>query len=135
MECNVLKNEVRETGKQKHKNPVNNFLKTKYHEKLKEYKGLCKSKRWQFWQRKFKDIENSIGDPKEFWEKWKNFGETDSVLKEPDIKGGTGIIISSISTLNTIEKTWKSRLIILVVREIYQMNLLVKKNLQMLSQT
>ena len=59
----------------------------KYHEKLKEYKRECKSKRFQFWQNKFKDIEYSINDPKEFWEKWKNFSEIDTRKRKPDIKG------------------------------------------------
>ena len=85
--CNVLKCEVREVGKQKHANPHNNLLKIKYHEKLKEYKRECKSKRYHFWQNKFKDIEYSINDPKAFWEKWKKFSEIDTLKRKPDING------------------------------------------------
>ena len=85
--CNALKCEVREVGKQKHDNPHNNLLKMKYHEKLKEYKRECKSRRYNFWQNKFKDIEYSINDPKAFWEKWKKFSEIDTLKRKPDING------------------------------------------------
>ena len=54
--CYVLKCKVDVVGKQKHANPHNNLLKMKYHEKLKEYKRECKSRRYNFWQNKFKDI-------------------------------------------------------------------------------
>ena len=86
-ECEVLKHNVRRIGKQKHENPHNHFLKTKYHEKLKEYKNNCKSKRYHFWKKQLEDIEHSISDPKAFWEKWKKIGEIYVDRKSPDIKG------------------------------------------------
>ena len=86
-ECNDLKRDVRYAGKQKYLNPQNSFLKSKYHEKLKEYKRNCKTKRFHFWQNKFRDIENSLCDTKLFWDKWKTFSETDVNRKEPEING------------------------------------------------
>ena len=62
-------------------------MKTKYHEKLKEYKKECKSKRSYFWQNKLYDIENSLGDSKVFWKKWKNASEDFHTESRPDIKG------------------------------------------------
>ena len=74
-------------SKEKFLNPNVNLLKTKYHEKLKEYKRKCKSKRYNFWQSNFNDIENSLGDSKTFWRKWKNASEHYSNTKVPDITG------------------------------------------------
>ena len=86
-ECEAMKREVRKAGKEKFLNPNVNLLKTKYHEKLKEYKRKCKSKRYNFWQSNFNDIENSLGDSKTFWRKWKNASEHYSNTKVPDITG------------------------------------------------
>ena len=69
---------MRTVGKQKLRKPSDNLLKTKYHEKLKEFKGKCRSKRASFWQNKFIEIENSLKDPKTFWKKWKNASELDT---------------------------------------------------------
>ena len=43
-ECDILKRQVQNQGIQKHNAPHNNFLRTKYCEKLKEYKNKCKYK-------------------------------------------------------------------------------------------
>ena len=86
-ECHDLKHNVRELGRKKHENPRNNFLRTKYHEKLKEFKRNCKSKRYHFWQSKFNDIENSLNDAKTFWDKWKKFSEVETPGKKSKIKG------------------------------------------------
>ena len=86
-DCNKSKGEARKAGKEKHKNPQNNLLKMKYHEKLKEFKGLCKSKRFKFWQNKFDEIEDSLKDSKTFWKKWKNASEIDIPQRKPNITG------------------------------------------------
>ena len=86
-ECDELKHDVRVSGKHRHQNPENSLFKSKYHEKLKEFKRTCKSKRYYFWKDKFTDIEQSLNDPKNFWNKWKQFSETDTTPRKPDIKG------------------------------------------------
>ena len=45
-ECQNSKPEVRKIGRDKYFNPNDNLLKTKYHQKLREYKSKCKSKRY-----------------------------------------------------------------------------------------
>ena len=62
-------------------------MRNKYHEKLKEYKYKCKSKRWLFWRSKFEAIEKSLGDSKLFWENWKNSGEVEHYPTYPNISG------------------------------------------------
>ena len=78
---------MHEISRNKHKNPNNNLLKSKYHEKLKELKTKCKSKRYQFWQTKLNEIENAANDPKSFWKKWKKMNEIDVNPIEPNITG------------------------------------------------
>ena len=86
-ECKNLKSEVRGVGKEKHLSPHDNLLRAKYHEKLKEYKKTCKSKKYFFLQDSLHDIESSLSDSKSFWEKWKNFGENDTVKQDMKIPG------------------------------------------------
>ena len=78
---------MRKAGKQKFEKPNESFLKVKYHEKLSEYKKKCKSKRNAFWQNKLAEIENSLGESKSFWEKWKNANEVYSSINKPEITG------------------------------------------------
>ena len=86
-DCNILKEEVRDAGRGKHNKPHDNLLKVKYHEKLKEFKGKCRSKRFMFWQNKFNEIEASLKDPKMFWKKWKSASELDSQQRKSNITG------------------------------------------------
>ena len=65
-ECRELKSEVHKAGKEKHNNQHNSLLRLRYHEKLKEYKTKCKTKRYLFWQNKFDSIEKTLGDSKQF---------------------------------------------------------------------
>ena len=67
--------------------PFNNLLREKYHDKLKEYKRTCKSKKYFFIQNNLREIESDINDSKSFWEKWKTFGENDSKGSEMKIPG------------------------------------------------
>ena len=86
-ECNTLKHEVRNLGKKKHEIPNDSLMKEKYHKKLNEYKKKCKYKRNNFWKKTFEDIENSLGDPKTFWKKWKNSKECFTHNSQPNISG------------------------------------------------
>ena len=70
-ECFGLRRNVRVIGRQKLNNPEDNLLKSKHHEKLKEFKKKCKSKRYNFWKEKMDDMESVLNDPKTFWNKWK----------------------------------------------------------------
>ena len=67
--------------------PNNNLVRSKYHDKLKEFKKKCKSKRNLYLKNKLNDIEGSLGDPKMFWEKWKNAKEIDNNPSDTKIKG------------------------------------------------
>ena len=86
-ECNNLKKQVRQIGRDKHKKPHDTLLKTKYHEKLKEFKSKCKSKRYYFWQNKLNVIGNSLDSPIKFWKNWKYAKETLTEQKTPAISG------------------------------------------------
>ena len=86
-ECQELKYEASKMARKKHENPKENLLKKQYHDKLKENKSKCKSKRYLFWQNTFKNIEESMNDPKSFWKKWKNANELEYQPKEPEITG------------------------------------------------
>ena len=86
-DCQKLKQDVRKLGRRKHSDPYDNLLRVKYHEKLREFKGKCRSKRFLFWQTKFNEIEESLKYPKTFWKNWKNASEIDSFKCEADITG------------------------------------------------
>ena len=77
-DCKKLKTEVRKFGKEKHLSPHDNLLRLTYHEKLREFKKTCKSKKYFFLQDSLNEIESALDDSKSFWEKWKNFGEIDT---------------------------------------------------------
>ena len=86
-ECTELKRGVREVGKRKQEIPNSNLLKKKYHEKLKEYKSHCKTKRFEYWKEKVSELENVSNDPKIFWKKWNNIDEVETVSSQPKISG------------------------------------------------
>ena len=86
-ECHALKTEVRQSAKAKHKDPHNNLLRSKYHEKLKSYKQKCKSKRYNYWQNKLNEVENSLNNSKEFWKKWKDANEFELPKQHDNITG------------------------------------------------
>ena len=75
---------MRKFGRKKILLPHDNLLREKYHEKLKEFKKTCKSKKYFLLQDNLREIESALDDSKSFWEKWKSFGETDT--KEQSIK-------------------------------------------------
>ena len=82
-ECNNLKKQVRQIGREKHKKPHDTLLNTKYHEKVKAFKSKCKSRRYYYWQNKLNEIENSLDNPTKFWKTWKNSKETHIEQKPP----------------------------------------------------
>ena len=85
--CCELKKETRRLGRQKHKQPDNPFLREQYRDKLREYKRHCQRSRFLFWNKNFEEIENSLQDPKEFWEKWNRCSEQSNIKTTPDITG------------------------------------------------
>ena len=87
MECNGLKKDVRNLGREKHKKPDDNLLKQKYHEKLKEYKSKCKNKKNMFWENTLKEIDSSLNDPNTFWKKWKKLDERHISSSKPNVTG------------------------------------------------
>ena len=70
-ECHEMKKKMRRAGREKHKNPGECILRTRYHEKLKVFKKQCRSKRNQFWNKTLEEIENSLSDPLTFWKNGK----------------------------------------------------------------
>ena len=88
-ECNNLKREVRKLGRHKGKDPRNNLLREKYHEKLGQYKRTCNSKKFKFWQDNFIILEKACKDPKEFWNKWRECTEHFETKLRTKITGET----------------------------------------------
>ena len=88
-ECCKLKKVARAIGRESHKKPHENILRTKFHEKLKEYKKTCRNKKQRFWRKSLDEIENSLNDPNTFWKKWKNANDTSTPPEKPDITGDT----------------------------------------------
>ena len=86
-DCSKLKHDVRRIGREKHSSSHNNLLREKYHEKLKEFKKTCKSKRNLFWNNKLSEVEQSLNDPKMFWQKWKNAKEEENFSSDTKIQG------------------------------------------------
>ena len=86
-ECVKLKKSIHKLGREKLKHPEKNLIKTKYHEKLKELKTKCRKKRFDFWQNKFQDINDSLNNSKDFWNKWKNASEEFKSSETSSIKG------------------------------------------------
>ena len=97
-DCVKLRSEVRKKGREKHWSPHDTLLRLKYHEKLKEFKKICQSKRYFFFQDKLEEIESALGDSKSFWEKWKHFGEIDT--NKSDIKIPCDKLYSHFSNLH-----------------------------------
>ena len=85
VDCNKMKLEVRKVGREKQRNPANLFLREIYTKKIKEYRSICHSRRFNFWKEKFALIENSLTDSKQFWENWKNCSETPSTRSKSTI--------------------------------------------------
>ena len=78
-DCTKLKQEVRSVEQEKFREP---------HEKLKQFKTKCRSKRFFFWQNKLKEIEDSLKGCKTFWNKWKNAKKLDTLQsKQSNITG------------------------------------------------
>ena len=86
-DCKILQNEVRKFGKRKHSLPHNIILREKYHEKLKEFKKICKSKKYFLLQKNLNEIDSVLGDSKSFWEKWKKIGENYNKEQNNNIPG------------------------------------------------
>ena len=86
-DCIKLKKEVRKSAMLKHTSPHDVSLRLKYHEKLREFKKTCRSKRYFFIEDSLSDIENSLSDSKGFWNKWKSFSEIDGDKSSIDIPG------------------------------------------------
>ena len=63
------------------------MLKVKYHEKLNEYKKKCKFKKYKFWENTLTEINNSLDDPINFWEKWKKLDECHTHVTEHNVTG------------------------------------------------
>jgi exonuclease III len=87
-ECLDLKKEVRKIGRDKHKDPLNEFLRDKYRKKLREFKRQCHNSRKSFWDEKFDFIEKTLHDPSQFWNTWKNCSETNQSNPSTGIGGG-----------------------------------------------
>ena len=64
-----------------------NTLCEKYHDKLKTYKYKCNSTRHKCWQDTFHKIENSLRDPKSFWDKCKKCLEIRTQNSKIEISG------------------------------------------------
>ena len=100
-ECNNLKIEVRKLGRHKGKDPKNNLIREKYHEKLRLYKRTCMSRKHKFWLQKFDMLEDSLNDPKGVWSKWKNCTEQVTSLPGTEITGD--VWFNHFSKLHTAE--------------------------------
>ena len=77
-DCKKSQNQVRKVGKQKHLSPHDSLLREKYHEKLREYKRTCRSKKYFYTHESLNNINSALDDPTSFWTMWKFFGETDT---------------------------------------------------------
>ena len=92
-----LKSETRKAGKEKHAKPHNSLLREKYHEKLRKYKKTCRSKRYFYLQDNLNEIEASLKDSKQFWEKWKRFEDNS---QQSNIKISGEKLFGHFSTLH-----------------------------------
>ena len=54
---------------------------------MKQFRAKCKSKRFYYWKNRFEVIENSLDDPKKFWENWKRSSEIPSSKRDNNISG------------------------------------------------
>ena len=67
-ECLLKRHEVRKLANQKHRDPMNENLRIRYHNELKVYKSILKSKKEKFQSEKLVDLENAAqNDPNSFW--------------------------------------------------------------------
>ena len=56
-ECMKARRSLRQLSNQKHRDPCNSFLRKSYHEKLKEFKKLLKTKKLNFQCEKLLELE------------------------------------------------------------------------------
>ena len=86
-DCKQTQHQVRKLGKQKHSSPEDSLLREKYHEKLKEYKRTCKSKKYFYTQDSLNQINSALDDPSSFWKMWKQFDDSDTERTKLEIPG------------------------------------------------
>ena len=86
-DCKQAQNQVRKLGKQKHSSPQDSLLREKYHEKLKEYKRTCKSKKYFYTQDSLNKINSALDDPTSFWKMWKKFDDGGTEKTKLEIPG------------------------------------------------
>ena len=76
-ECKKFQNKTRNVANMKNKYPLNNQLRIEHKELLKEYKKLCGRKKNEFWKNQNALLSESLHtNDQEFWNSWKNIGET-----------------------------------------------------------
>ena len=76
-ECKKFQNKTRRVAKMKNRNPLNNRIRKEHKELLKEYKKLCGRKKNEFWKNQNALLSDSLHmNDQEFWNSWKNIGET-----------------------------------------------------------
>ena len=73
-ECSQFKKLANKAASLKHKHPWNNQLRENHRKMLKDFKKLCRTKKYEFWKNEIKDLDN-LRNESNFWKKWKFFGE------------------------------------------------------------
>ena len=86
IECQQIKSEASKTAIRKNKQPWDEKLREKHRKNLKSFRNICKSKKFDFWQKEIKDMDN-IGII-DFWKKWKNVGEDLGNKQSTEISNG-----------------------------------------------
>nr|WPH61295.1 reverse transcriptase [Somniosus microcephalus] len=74
-ECKNARKDLRKISNQKHRQPNNPDLRTRYNETLKRYKHTIRNKTQNYTHKILEEIENST-NPKQFWEMWNNLSTT-----------------------------------------------------------
>ena len=87
----------------KNKYPLNNQLRIEHKELLKEYKKLCGRKKNEFWKNQNALLSESLHtNDQEFWNSWKNIGETYQNNNIPKVDP-----FKWFSYFSSLFKTWK----------------------------
>ena len=71
-ECKTIRKDLRKIANEKHRQPKNPALRTRYNDILNKYKSTIRKKKNMYAQMKLEDIENAINQ-NQFWDMWNNF--------------------------------------------------------------
>ncbi len=87
-DCTTHRKNTRRLAILKRQRPNDLGIRTEYNSNLKEYKKICRQKKYSFEQRQIEKIKSLTDDPLTFWKEWKQMGDTNKTNDIPENADG-----------------------------------------------